>query len=75
MLVAHEVNVTITTAMDGKVKWQLIDNAGRIVIHNSIAAKKGNNGVIINLNRVSAGTYFLVVSGADINQKNKMQRL
>jgi hypothetical protein len=72
---AHEVNVTITTAVDGKVKWQLIDNAGRIVNHNSIAAKKGNNNIVINLNRLSTGTYFLIVSGADIDQKVKLEKL
>jgi uncharacterized protein Veg len=72
---AHEVNVTITTAIDGKVKWQLIDNAGRIVIHNSIAAKKGNNNIVINLNRLSTGTYFLIVSGSDIDQKVKLEKL
>jgi glucose/arabinose dehydrogenase len=72
---AHEVNVTITTAVDGKVKWQLIDNAGRIVNHSSIAAKKGNNNIVINLNRLSTGTYFLIVSGADIDQKVKLEKL
>ncbi len=72
---AHEVNVTITTAVDGKVKWQLIDNAGRVLVHNSIAAKKGNNNVVINLNRLSSGTYFLIVSGADIDQKVKLEKL
>jgi len=72
---AHEVNVTITTAVDGKVKWQLIDNAGRIVAHNSLAAKRGNNNVVINLNRLSSGTYFLVVSGADIDQKIKLEKM
>ena len=72
---AHEVNITITTAIDGKVKWQLIDNAGRIVNHNSIAAKKGNNNIVINLNRLSTGTYFLIVSGADIDQKVKLEKL
>jgi len=72
---AHEVNVTITTAIDGKIKWQLIDNTGRILNHNSIVAKKGNNNVIINLNRLSSGTYFLVVSGTDIDQKVKLEKL
>jgi hypothetical protein len=72
---AHEVNVTITTAIDGKVKWQLIDNAGRILNHSSIAAKKGNNNIVINLNRLSTGTYFLIVSGADIDQKVKLEKL
>lgn len=72
---SHEVNVTITTAIDGKVKWQLIDNAGRIVSHSSIAAKKGNNNLVINLNRLSTGTYFLIVSGADIDQKVKLEKL
>jgi len=72
---SHEVNVTITTAIDGKVKWQLIDNAGRIVNHSSITAKKGNNNLVINLNRLSTGTYFLIVSGADIDQKVKLEKL
>jgi hypothetical protein len=72
---SHEVNVTITTAVDGKVKWQLIDNSGRIITRNSIAAKKGNNSIVINLNRLSTGTYFLIVSGADIDQKVKLEKL
>ena len=72
---ARQVNVTITTAIDGKVKWQLIDNAGRILNHSSIAAKKGNNNIVINLNRLSTGTYFLIVSGADIDQKVKLEKL
>jgi len=71
----RQVNVTITAATDGKVKWQLIDNAGRIVAHNSIAAKRGNNNVVINLNRLSTGTYFLIVSGANIDQKIKLEKL
>jgi len=71
----HEVNVTITTAVDGKVKWQLVDNAGRILAHNSIAAKRGSNNVVINVNRLSSGTYFLMVSGADIDQKIKLEKL
>ena len=72
---AHEVSVNITTTVDGKVKWQLADNNGRIVAHNSIFAKKGNNNMVINLNRLSSGTYFLIVSGADIDQKIKLEKL
>jgi hypothetical protein len=72
---AHEVNVAITTTTDGKIKWQLIDNAGRIVAHNSIAAKRGNNNVVINLNRLSSGTYFLIVSGTGIDQRIKLEKL
>ena len=72
---SHVVNVTITTEIDGKVKWQLVDNAGRIVNHNSIVAKKGNNNIMINLNRLSSGTYFLIVTGADIDQKVKLEKL
>jgi glucose/arabinose dehydrogenase len=72
---AHEVNVNITAAIDGKIKWQIIDNAGRILAHNSIVAKRGNNNVVINLNRLSSGTYFLIVSGAEIDQKIKLEKL
>jgi trimeric autotransporter adhesin len=71
----HEVNVTITTVTDGKIKWQLVDNAGRIVAHNSIAAKRGNNNVVISLNRLSSGTYFLIVSGTGIDQRIKLEKL
>jgi hypothetical protein len=72
---AHEVNVTITTAIDGKIKWQLIDNTGRTVSQSSVVVKRGNNNVVINLNRLSSGTYFLIVSGADIDQKVKLEKL
>jgi len=72
---SQEVNVTITTVVDGKVKWQLVDHAGRIVAHSSLVAKTGNNNLVINLNRLSSGTYFLVISGADIDQKIKLEKL
>jgi len=31
--------------------------------------------VVINLNRLSSGTYFLVVSGTGIDQRIKLEKL
>lgn len=72
---SHEVTVSIIAVVDGKIKWNLIDNTGRIVAHSSLLAKKGNNNVVINLNNLAKGTYYLSVSGAGIDQKLKLEKL
>jgi glucose/arabinose dehydrogenase len=72
---SKEVKVTITTPVEGKAKWSLIDNTGRVVIQNSASLKKGSNILPINIGMLSAGTYYLSVSGAGIDQKVKLEKL
>ncbi len=71
----NEVKVTITTPADGKIRWNLIDNAGRVVIQNSVELRKGNNNVSINITKLSTGFYYLSVTGAGIDQKVKLEKL
>ena len=69
------MKVTITTAVEGKTKWSLVDNTGRVIIQNSAWLKKGDNNLDINLGSLSAGVYYLNVSGAGIDQKVKLEKL
>jgi hypothetical protein len=70
-----EIKVTVAVPADGKVKWNITDNTGRIVLQNSISLKKGNNSTQINVSNLSGGIYYLNMSGAGINQKIKFEKL
>jgi glucose/arabinose dehydrogenase len=71
----NKVNVSIVAPVDGKVKWNLIDNAGRVVIQNSAGLRKGDNNLDINIGNLSTGFYYLSVVGAEIDQKVKLEKL
>jgi hypothetical protein len=68
-------NVTMSAIVDGKAQWKITDNAGRTVLQSSTQLKKGRNNVVININKFSAGIYYLSVSGAGIDQNIKLQKL
>jgi glucose/arabinose dehydrogenase len=72
---SNKVNVTISAAADGKVQLSLIDNTGRVVIQNSVRVRKGNNSMDINIGTLSAGVYYLSVTGAEVDQKVKLEKL
>jgi hypothetical protein len=67
--------VIIASTVSGDAKWRLTDNNGRIVQQNSIQLTAGSNDLMLNLNRLPAGVYYLNVSGAGIEQKTKLQKL
>ena len=70
------VKVAIAAEADGRVQWKLTDNVGRVILKGSENVKKGaGNNFTINMNRLSAGTYNLNVTGAGIDQNVKMQKL
>ena len=70
-----EIRVNLTSALDGKVNWKLIDNNGRTVLQSSTHVKKGKNNMLINVDRIEKGMYYMVVNGAGIDQKVKLQKL
>jgi len=72
---ADKTNVTIGAERDGKIQWKILDNAGRIVLESTAQVKKGRNNMVINVNKLSAGIYYLTVSGAGIDEKVKLQKL
>jgi len=72
---ADKATVTMAATTDGKAQWKILDNAGRTVLQNTLSLKKGRNTMAININTLSAGIYYLSVSGAGIDQKVKLQKL
>jgi glucose/arabinose dehydrogenase len=72
---SKEVKATITVPADGKIQWNLTDNAGRVVLQHSAQLKKGSNNISINVGSLSPGFYYLNVRGAGITQKVKVEKL
>lgn len=70
-----ETKVSISSTLNGKAQWKLMDNSGRVVMQNTIHLKKGNNSMTINLRSLADGLYYLSVSGAGIDQNVKLQKL
>ncbi|MFC0774112.1 PQQ-dependent sugar dehydrogenase [Terrimonas alba] len=70
-----ETKLTIIATKSGKATWKLIDNGGRLLKQNVIHIKKGNNNVFIPVAGLSAGLYYLQVSGAGLDQNIKLQKL
>ncbi|MDP4263257.1 MAG: PQQ-dependent sugar dehydrogenase, partial [Bacteroidota bacterium] len=73
--VAAEAKVTIAAVTDGMAQWKIIDNAGRVVMESTSQLRKGHNSITINVEKLSAGNYYLSVTGEGIDQKVKMQKL
>jgi glucose/arabinose dehydrogenase len=74
--VIGEVKVNISAPADGIILWKLIDNTSRVILQNSEHVRKGNGNIfIINMNKLSRGSYYLSISGAGIDQKVKLQKL
>jgi hypothetical protein len=67
--------VTIGAISDGNVQWKILDNAGHTVLQNAAGLKKGRNNIVINIHKLSAGIYYLSVTGAGIDKKVKLQKL
>jgi hypothetical protein len=72
---ADKANVIIGATADGNAQWKILDNAGRTVLQSTAQLKKGRNNLVININKLSAGIYYLSVSGGGVDQKVKLQKL
>jgi hypothetical protein len=70
-----EIKVNIKAPIDGKVNWKIVDNNGRTVLQNASQLKKGNNNLLINVDRLAEGIYYMIATGAGIDQKVKLQKL
>jgi hypothetical protein len=72
---SHDVRLTVYAESDGEAQWKIVDNAGRVVMNNSLSVKKGLNGVTIDINKLAAGIYFMDVQGGGVSQTMKLQKL
>lgn len=65
----------IGSPKDQRIKWQLIDLTGRVVMSNDIAIKKGDTRITLDMNKLKSGTYYLKVTGPYINALERIQKL
>jgi hypothetical protein len=70
-----ETKMSINAVADGVVHWKVTDYSGKVVMHEVVRLRKGNNNISINVSKLSAGMYFLNVSGEGIDQHIKLQKL
>ncbi|TMI64853.1 MAG: T9SS type A sorting domain-containing protein [Bacteroidetes bacterium] len=74
--VHNTTTVSITAVNNGNVQWSLYDNTGRIILYNQISVKKGaNNQLVIPMKNLSAGSYYIKLTGAGIDKRIKIQKL
>jgi glucose/arabinose dehydrogenase len=70
-----QTTVLISSPEEQKVTWQLVDVTGRTVITKNAVLKKGENRIVIDLNSLKTGVYFLQVKGQFVNAQEKIQKL
>jgi hypothetical protein len=73
--VEKEIKATITATVSGKTQWNLVDNTGRILLQGTKELVKGYNELLINMDKLASGVYYLNISGAAIDQRIKIQKL
>jgi hypothetical protein len=71
----NDLKVKISSPVADNVVWQVIDNTGRVLMSDGVTLLKGNNEILIHLNKLAAGSYYLKVTGTNIDSKSKFQKL
>lgn len=74
-VITGNVRVAITADKAGRADWKLTDNAGRVVIQGSAQVSRGNNQVLLNVDKLAGGIYHLTVEGVGLKQQVKLQKL
>jgi trimeric autotransporter adhesin len=73
--VVNDLKAAVTSPVTGNASWRIIDNTGRTILYGNAILRKGNNDLSINMNKLTAGSYYLYVAGDGINVKTKFQKL
>jgi hypothetical protein len=66
--VRKDINITITLPRRDKLNWQLTDNNGKVIKNGYYDLGAGSTAVVIEGNNLSAGNYFLQLSGETLKQ-------
>jgi trimeric autotransporter adhesin len=70
----EEATLFITSDVEQQLNWQLIDNAGRVLLTKQAMVNKGNNSIAIDIRTLPAGTYFIKVTGKTVQAIQKLQK-
>ncbi len=71
----NDIKAKITSPTADNASWQIIDNSGRILMSDDVILRKGSNELFINLNKLAAGSYYLKISGTNIDCESRFQKL
>ena len=72
--VENEINLNIRSTSIDKIKWQLIDNLGRVVRTGFFTIAPGTTLITENTGNLAAGNYLLRLDGKNLNQTLKVIR-
>ena len=64
----NEINISISTLRMDKMNYQVFDNAGRIVMQETKQVVPGRNQLPVDINKLSAGVYYIKLTGNLINR-------
>ena len=70
-----DTRLMVSSTTEGTAVWKITDNSGRVVMKQSIKIRKGNNNVMINVQGLKSGVYYLHILGKGIDQNLKLQKL
>jgi len=72
---AKEAIVIVSSPKEQKINWQLVDMSGRVVLNKEVMIKKGANRIILDMQKLQSGVYYLQVTGPFVNALEKIQKL
>ena len=72
--VENEINLTIKSTSSDKVKWQLVDNLGRVVRSGNFSIAAGTTVITENAANLTPGNYLLQLDGKYLKQTLKVIR-
>jgi ELWxxDGT repeat protein len=65
----NEINLLLSSLRNEKMDYQVFDNAGRIVMQETKQVLPGTNRMSVDINKLSAGVYYIKLTGNSITQK------
>ena len=65
----NEINLTLSALRKEKMDYQVFDNAGRIVIQEIMLVLPGTNRLSVDINKLSAGVYYIKLTSSSITKK------
>ena len=74
--VSHSAQIRINAKKTGTAEWKLVDNAGRTIQQSQIKVQTGIPiSFQVNMESLANGTYYLLVTGAGLDRKIKVQKM
>jgi trimeric autotransporter adhesin len=66
---ATQINLSVAAKRREKLDYRIFDNTGRIVMQQTSQILTGTNSFAIDINKLSAGVYYLKLSSNSVNEQ------